>query len=92
MEAFKLIADVGFPIAAAMGGGYFVFLMLRFILDGVMGSIKQLSGMIVSLDNRVKTMTHDVIRIDTVISKVLGVSPDIHRLARVTDREDQRKD
>lgn len=92
MEMFKLIADVGFPIAAACGGGYFVFLMLRFILDGVMSSIKQLSGMILALDNRVRTMNHDVIRIDTQVSQILGVSPDINRLARVTDREDQRKD
>ena len=26
--AFKLIADVGFPIAAACAGGYFVFLLV----------------------------------------------------------------
>ena len=36
----NLITDVGFPIAAATAGGYFVFLMLRFILDGVVDGIR----------------------------------------------------
>ena len=34
-DFFKLVAEVGFPIAAAMAGGYFVFLTLKFILAGV---------------------------------------------------------
>jgi len=34
-DAFKLISDVGFPIASALAGGYFVFLTLKFILSGV---------------------------------------------------------
>jgi hypothetical protein len=38
MDIFKLIAEVGFPIAAALAGGYFVFLTLKFILAGVMSS------------------------------------------------------
>ncbi len=60
-EILQLIAEVGFPIAAALAGGYFVFLTMRFILDGVMGSVKGLTGIINALDNRVKTMNHDVI-------------------------------
>ena len=38
MDFFKLVAEVGFPIAAAMAAGYFVFLTLKFILQGVTGS------------------------------------------------------
>ena len=64
---FKLIAEVGFPVVAAMAGGYFIFLTLKFILAGVTGSIKGMSGIITALDNRVKTMNADVIRIDTLM-------------------------
>jgi hypothetical protein len=90
--AFKLIADVGFPIAAACAGGYFVFLTMKFILAGVMSSVKGLSGIIMALDNRVKTMNHDVIRIDTVVSNALGVKPDTDRIARADGKDDARKD
>ena len=92
MDIFKLIAEVGFPIAAACAGGYFVFLTLKFILAGVMSSIKGLSGIIVALDNRVKTMNHDIVRIDTLISNELGIKPDVDRIARADGKNDARKD
>ena len=91
-EIFKLIADVGFPIAAACGAGYFVFLSVRFILDGVTGSVNGLKGIIIALDNRVKTMNHDVIRIDMLMSSALGVKPDIDRIARADGKNDARRD
>jgi hypothetical protein len=89
---FKLVADVGFPIAAACAGGYFVFLTMKFILSGVLSSVKSLSGIITALDNRVKTMNHDVIRIDTLVSNAMGVKPDIDRIARADGKNDARRD
>jgi archaellum biogenesis ATPase FlaH len=92
MDFFKLVAEVGFPIAAAIAAGYFVFLTLKFILAGVTGSVKSLSGIITVLDNRVKTMNHDVIRIDTLMSSAMGVKPDVDRIARADGKNDARKD
>ena len=89
---FKIVSDLGFPIAAALAGGYFVFLTMKFILASVMSNIKSLSGIITSLDNRVKTMNHDVIRIDALISNALGVRPDLDRIARADGKDDARKD
>ena len=91
-DFFKLVAELGFPIAGAMAAGYFVFLTLKFILAGVMSSIKGLTSIIMALDNRVKTMNHDVIRIDTLMSTALGVRPDIDRVARSDGKDDARKD
>lgn len=91
-EFFKLVADVGFPIAAALAAGYFVFLTLKFILAGVTGSISGMKGIITALDNRVKTMNHDIIRIDTVVSNALGLRPDIDRISRADGKNDARKD
>jgi len=91
-DIFKVIGDVGFPIAAALGAGYFVFLTLKFILAGVTGSVKGMAGIITALDNRVKTMNHDVIRIDTVVSNALGLRPDVERIARADGKTDARRD
>lgn len=92
MDFFKLVGEVGFPIAAAIASGYFVFLTLKFILAGVTSSIKNMGGIIASLDNRIKTMNHDIVRIDTLISNALGVKPDVERLARADGKNDARKD
>ena len=86
------MAEVGFPIAAACAGGYFIFLTLKFILAGVMSSVQGLSGIITALDNRVKTMNHDVVRIDTIVSNALGLKPDVDRIARADGKNDARRD
>jgi hypothetical protein len=92
LDFFKLVAELGFPIASACAGGYFVFLTMKFILAGVMSSVKGLSNIITALDNRVKTMNHDIIRIDTLMSTALKVRPDLDRLARADGKNDARKD
>jgi hypothetical protein len=89
---FKLVADVGFPIAAAGAAGYFVFLTLKFILAGVTGSVKGMAGIITALDNRVRTMNHDVVRIDMIVSNAIGLKPDVDRIARADGKNDARRD
>lgn len=91
-DIFKLIGDLGFPIVAALAGGYFVYLTIKLLLQGVLGSVKGMQGIIVALDNRVKTMNHDVIRIDTVVSNALGLRPDVERVARADGKNDARRD
>ena len=88
----KLISEVGFPIAASLASGYFIFLTMRFILDGVMSSVSRMNGIISALDNRVKTMNHDVVRIDTIVSNALGLKPDVDRIARADGKNDARRD
>ena len=92
MDFLKLVVELGFPIAAACAAGYFVFLTLKFILAGVMSSIKSMTSIITALDNRVRTMNHDIIRIDTLVSNALGVKPDVDRISRAEGKEDARKD
>jgi hypothetical protein len=91
-EFFKLVAEVGFPIAAAIAAGYFVFLTVKFILAGVTSSVNGMKGIIIALDNRVKTMNHDVIRIDIVVSNAIGLKPDTNRIARADGKNDARRD
>jgi len=91
-EVFKLIGDLGMPVAAALIGGYFVYLTIKLLLQGVLGSINGMKGIIMALDNRVKTMNHDVIRIDTIVSNELGLRPDVDRIARADGKTDARRD
>ena len=91
-DIFKLIGDLGMPVAAALAGGYFVYLTIKLLLQGVLGSINGMKGIIIALDNRVKTMNHDVIRIDTVVSNALGLKPDVDRISRADGKTDARRD
>lgn len=92
MDFLSLVADVGFPIASALAGGFFVFLTLRFILDGVLDSIKTQRGFVIALDNRVKTMNNELIRIDVQICNLFNIKPDLDRISRADGQKDVRKD
>jgi hypothetical protein len=91
MDLLKIVGELGFPIAAACAGGYFVLLTLKFILAGVTSSVKGMSNIIQALDKRVATMNHDVIRIDTKVSHALDIPPDLDRIARA-EQTDARRD
>jgi hypothetical protein len=88
---FKLVTDVGFPIAASILAGYFVFLTLKFILDGVTSSIHSMSSTIKNLEIRIDVMTNQLTRVDVKVSHALGLEPDYERIARA-EQIDHRKD
>ncbi len=93
MEEFlNLVADVGFPIAGAIVCGIFVFIILKFILGEITGTVKGLGTMIKSLKNRVQTMNNDIIKIDTLVSHAFNKQPNLDRLAANEGKEDARKD
>ena len=92
MEAFSLIADLGFSIAAVVIGGFFFILLLKYILDSVVSSAESLNGMISSLDNRIKTINNEIVRLDALVCHVLGVKPDTRRMSAADGKDDSRKD
>ena len=92
MDFVTLINDVGFPIAGALAAGIFVYLTLKFILNGVTDSVTTLKGIIGSLDNRVQTMNNDRVKIDALLSYTVGVKPNVDRIAANEGKEDARRD
>jgi len=92
MDFLTLVSEVGFPIAGAIAAGVFVFITLKFILAGVTDSVSTLKNIIGALDNRVQTMNNDLVKIDTLLSYVLHVRPNIDRIAANEGKEDARRD
>jgi hypothetical protein len=71
MDFLNFITEVGFPIAAACVGMYFVFLTQKFILDSVLEKVKSLIAIIKQLDLRVSSMSQDILKIDRLLSIAL---------------------
>ena len=74
MEFLQFATDVGFPIAAACLGLYFVFLTVKFLLDSVLERIQGLIAIIRQLDKRITAMSQDIIRIDALMSEALDIA------------------
>ena len=61
---------------------FFIFMVLKYILDGVLDNIKTLTGFVTMLENRVRVMNNEIIKIDLLISQALELKPDVDRVAR----------
>ena len=81
-DLFLLIGEGGAPIAGAIGLGFFIFIVIKQILEGVVDDIKTLTMFCKSLENRARTMTNELVKIDMLVSSALELRPDIERVAR----------
>ena len=79
---FTLIKDVGAPIAGALVMGFFIFMVIKQILQGVLKQIDTLTTFCKSLESRARAMSNDMIKIDMLVGAALGLRPDIDRVAR----------
>lgn len=81
-EIFSLIGDVGLPIAGAIVMGVFIFIIIKQIMEGIVDDIKTLTIFCESLENRARSMSNEMIKIDMLVSSALELRPDIERVAR----------
>ena len=89
---FQILAEFGLPVAATFIMGFFIYLIIKYILESVVGQVKGMHGIITALDNRVKTMNHDMIKLDLLISHSLDLKPDEDRIAGAEGKKDARRD
>jgi len=82
VEVFKLIAEVGAPIAGALVMLWFLFIIMQQKVNDTVKNVKLLEMFAKSLTTRVKTINNDVIKLDTAVSAALGLKPDLDRIAR----------
>ena len=81
-EAFKLIAELGLPIAGGLIMAFFIFLVMKQLMESLVNEIKTIQGISKMLITRAATMNNDIIRIDTSVSSALNLPPDLSRIAR----------
>ena len=89
---FQILAEFGLPTAAALIMGFFIYLVIKYIFESVVGQVKGMHAIITVLDNRVKTMNHDMIKLDLLISHSLNLKPDEDRISRADGKNDARRD
>ena len=82
MEVFDLIAEVGLPIASGLIMGFFIFMVIKQMMDGLVDEIKTIQGITKMLITRATIMNNDMIRIDVSVSSALNLAPDLDRIAR----------
>jgi len=82
--------EVGIPITVALGVGWFLFIILKFILAQVEERIRGVAKAIGGLENKVEIMNNDIVKIDTLISCAFETEPNLTRIAASDGKSDAR--
>ena len=89
---FEILVEFGLRVASAVVMGIFIYMILKYILESVVGQVSGIHGIIMALDNRIKTMNNDMIKLDLLISHALKLRPDEDRISRADGKTDARRD
>ena len=71
MDITKAITDYGFPIVSAVGMGYFIFFIWKWVTEVIDPVIGETMGTLIKLVDRVRMLDNDIIRLNTKLSMVL---------------------
>jgi len=65
------ISEYGFPIIAAMGLGYFVFFVWKWVTEEVKPVLNDANTTLIKLVDRIRMLDNDMIRLNTKLAMVL---------------------
>jgi len=72
----ELVKQYGFPIVAAVGMGYFVWFIYKFVTDKLMPLIGETNVILIALIDRIRMLDNDLIRLNQKVSVVLQIKED----------------
>ena len=67
----KLVNDFGFPIIAAIGLGYFVFYVWKWVTKDVSPTIGESKKTLIGLIDKVRMLDNDMIRLNIKLKMIL---------------------
>lgn len=83
-QLVELINQYGFPIVAAVGMGYFVYFIYRFVTTKLTPIIGETNIILIALIDRLRMLDNDLIRLQQKVSVILQM--------KETENDDQTED
>ena len=82
LDLVTAIKDFGFPIIAAMGMGYFIYFIWKWVTETIDPVIGETMGTLIRLVDRVRMLDNDMIRLNSKLSMVLEHRAKLDPVAR----------
>jgi len=67
----QTIKDLGFPVVAAGGMGYFIYFIWKWVTETIDPVLGETMGTLIKLVDRVRMLDNDMIRLNSKLSMVL---------------------
>lgn len=82
----QLINDYGFPIVAAVGMGYFIFFIWKWVTEEIDPVLGEANGTLIALIDRIRMLDNDLIRLNQKLNVVLTLREHNEELERKVKR------
>ena len=73
MGVADLINQYGVPTVVAVGMGYFIFYIWKYVTKEILPTLSDAQGTLISLIDRVRMLDNDMIRLDQKINTILNM-------------------
>ena len=73
MDVADLINQYGVPTVVAVGMGYFIFYIWKYVTKEILPTLSDAQGTLISLIDRVRMLDNDMIRLDQKINTILNM-------------------
>ena len=80
----ELVNQYGIPVVVAMGMGYFIFYIWKFVTNNILPSLDNALGTLIGLIDRVRMLDNDMIRLDQKIHTII----EIQETKKQTEKDD----
>ena len=80
-DLVTIIKDFGFPIVAAMGLGYFVYYIWKWVTEEIKPVLGDASSTLIKLVDRIRMLDNDMIRLDQKINTIIELQEQQKRKA-----------
>jgi len=87
-ELVNAVSEYGFPIIAAMGMGYFVFFVWKWVTTEVKPVLADANTTLIKLVDKIRMLDNDMIRLNTKLSMVLEYRSKISDLEKSQELEE----
>lgn len=73
MSIVEILNKYGFPIATALGMGYLIYYIWKWVTTDIKPVLKDTEATVVALIDRVRMLDNDLIRLDQKVDTILGI-------------------
>ena len=71
MDIVDLINQYGVPTVVAVGMGYFIFYIWKYVTQQILPTLSQAETTLIALIDRIRMLDNDMIRLDQKINTIL---------------------
>jgi cell shape-determining protein MreC len=86
----KMVQDFGFPVIAAIGLGYFVFYVWKWVTRDISPTISESKKTLIGLIDKVRMLDNDMIRLNIKLKMILQQKEHKEKLEREFEKKNEK--